>query len=264
MQLNRSWLGPVALLAGAAILVFGGLSRGDSAIATVGSMTGVTSTSINDADLQGQPECDFGGWSFGIKVDPVANGSYSGDGNTVTISNLRVAGGVMLFDWTATTPLSGVYVKASDGGILYTYDPPQLSDTGVKSAKNSISHINFCWNPPAATTTTTSTTVAPAAPPGPPIVENPVMPQDTPTSTTTPAAAPPALGAPALPVPAPSASVSSTSLPAAGVSTAATAPRGGLPTTGAFVAVSVVIGVALLAAGAVLLARSNRVAPPPA
>ncbi|MCH8558431.1 MAG: hypothetical protein LAT84_11425 [Balneolia bacterium] len=67
----------------------------------------------------------------------------------VTITNYsnNYEGNNAGFDWSANYPISVVKVKAGTPSTLYTYDPATTSDTGVLSDRDSISHVNFCYNP---------------------------------------------------------------------------------------------------------------------
>ena len=59
----------------------------------------------------------------------------------------------MTFSFTSNIAVSAVFVKAGNGGILYTFDPPTTVGTDLASPKDSISHVSFCWNEDTTTTT---------------------------------------------------------------------------------------------------------------
>jgi LPXTG-motif cell wall-anchored protein len=102
---------------------------------------------------------------FKIDQQPVEGQTYSGNGLTVTITDITIVGQKqdkhMLVSFTTSIPVSAVYVKAANGGNLYTFNPPVSSASGLESPKDSISHLTFCWSDETTTTTaeeTTSTT----------------------------------------------------------------------------------------------------------
>jgi hypothetical protein len=91
-----------------------------------------------------------------LKVEPVASGTYTQDGLSVTVTVNPGA----TFDFTATGgQVLAVFVKGGPDGNLYDYrvpDPPGFnnSDTGLHSPINprngnfyGLSHISFCYDP---------------------------------------------------------------------------------------------------------------------
>lgn len=101
-------------------------------------------------------ECAAAGtYLYSYKIDGGANGTYTatfddGHFNDITIANSDGT----YFDWSATSPIGLVIVKASNAANLYSYDPQESADTGLHGALNpkngrpyAVSHLTFCWNP---------------------------------------------------------------------------------------------------------------------
>src|SRR3990172_11780513 len=93
-----------------------------------------------------------------LKIQPVADGTYSDGTLTVTIDVRDTAGGPV-FDWTSNIPIGTVFVKGGPNGNLYTYTPPFTSDTNLHAPVNpsngsyyGLSHISFCYSPDATIT----------------------------------------------------------------------------------------------------------------
>ena len=70
--------------------------------------------------------------------------------NAITIANSNAYN----FDWSATSSIGAVIVKASTTALVYNYSPQVLGDTNLYSPVNlknkkpyAISHVTFCWNP---------------------------------------------------------------------------------------------------------------------
>lgn len=112
-------------------------------------------------DDQPPAKCTDLGYDFGFRIsgDPLENGTYSvalgnvddenGGPLVVTILNSSVnydGTGFAGFDWESNIPIGAVKLKAGQPSTLYTYTPPTLSDEGLLSDRNSISHVNFCYN----------------------------------------------------------------------------------------------------------------------
>jgi len=100
---------------------------------------------------------------FGVKVEPVADGTYyftSADAtlqggqpedpyNFVTLSD--VSGGY--FDWSASLEIQAVIVKGGPDSNAFVYFPEQMSDTDLHAPVNpdtgqpyGLSHVTFCHN----------------------------------------------------------------------------------------------------------------------
>lgn len=104
------------------------------------------------SDLLGIPDLQE------LKVEPVADGTYSDGDLTVMI---EVQEGAKTFSWDqgdSSIIMQGVFVKGGPGGNLYEYYADGLlvsSDTGLHSpvGKNGryagLSHISFCYTPGA-------------------------------------------------------------------------------------------------------------------
>jgi len=142
-----------------------------------------TSSTTSTSIVSGNPDCgDLVDAAFEFRIE-VGNDlpdetTYTdpATGFAVTIFDVHVSGGTAFFSFESNIPVSAVFVKAGQGGILYTFDPPSTIGIDLASPKASISHISFCWNtpPPPTTTPTTPPTTTPTTPP-----------TTTPTSTTT-------------------------------------------------------------------------------
>jgi hypothetical protein len=144
-----------------------------------GAQAATTSTVI-----PGNPTCAAG--LTELKVEPVADGTFSDGTLTVTV-DVRDTPDGQVFDWTSNIGVDQVIAKGGPAGIVYTYDPEATGDTGLHAPENrsgnfaGLSHISFCYDVEAPTTTsTTTTTTAPTTTTTAPT-----------TSTTTPTTAPP-------------------------------------------------------------------------
>lgn len=117
-----------------------------------------------------------------LKVEPVADGTFTDGTLTVTIDVRDTADG-QVFDWTSNIGVDVVIVKGGNASNIYTYVPESLGDTGLHAPENrsgnfaGLSHISFCYDVGEEPTTTTTTTTTP--------------PTTTPPSTTTSTTAPP-------------------------------------------------------------------------
>jgi hypothetical protein len=108
-----------------------------------------------------------------LKVEPVADGTFTDGTLTVTIDVRDTADG-QVFDWTSNIGVDVVIVKGGNASNIYTYDPEATTDTGLHAPANrsgtfaGLSHISFCYDaePPTTEpppTTTPSTTEAPTS-----------------------------------------------------------------------------------------------------
>jgi hypothetical protein len=103
-----------------------------------------------------------------LKVEPVADGTFTDGTLTVTIDVRDTAAG-QVFDWTSNIGVDVVIVKGGNASNVYTYDPPAEStgDTGLHAPANrsgtfaGLSHISFCYDVGEEPTTTTTTTTMP-------------------------------------------------------------------------------------------------------
>jgi outer membrane biosynthesis protein TonB len=132
-----------------------------------------------------------------LKIEPVADGTYSDGTLSVTIHVYDTAEG-QVFDFTANMGVDGVYVKGGPDGNLYAYNPEEIADTGLHAPVNpenntyyGLSHISFCYdvepptNTPTDTATSTSTNTPTDTPTNTPTDTPTNTPTDTPTSTPT-------------------------------------------------------------------------------
>jgi LPXTG-motif cell wall-anchored protein len=128
-----------------------------------GASPSQTSPTPSSSVVEGEnPTCgELGDFAFEFKIDeqPVEGQTYKDPvtGIEITITNVD-DGNPMTFSFTSTIPVSAVFVKAGDGGILYTFDPPTTVGTDLASPKDSISHVSFCWNEVHETTSSAPTT----------------------------------------------------------------------------------------------------------
>ncbi|MGH9252549.1 MAG: hypothetical protein ACRD0W_23980 [Acidimicrobiales bacterium] len=167
--------GRAVLAAGLAGLISG------LAVAFAALLPSASATHVEPVQVSGNPTCsdlapDGVTWTE-LKVDPVADGTFSDGTLTVTIDVQSTADGPV-FDWTSNISVDSVFVKGGPGGNLYVYDPEATSDTGLHAPvnpKNStffgLSHISFCYDdgdeptpPPTPTPTPTPTATEPPPP----------------------------------------------------------------------------------------------------
>ena len=208
--------GLASIGAGAAILV-GALPGG------AGAAVERPSTHVDPTEVSGNVRCPEG--LTELKVEPVADGTFTDDTLTVTIDVRDTAEG-QVFDWTSNIGVDVVIVKGGPNSNVYTYDPESTGDTGLHAPEvpsgefAGLSHISFCYDEDQATTSTTA--------------------EET-TSTT---------------------AEETTSTTAEETSTTAVSPStttpGELPRTGSTVSPMLAVGAALLIGGGLLLAYARR------
>jgi LPXTG-motif cell wall-anchored protein len=226
----------------AGVLVLAGGFPG-SAGATAGQ-TPTTSTTV----VEGNPTCDdLGDFDFEFKIDsqPVEGMTYS-DPNSdfeVTITDV-VAGNPMTFSFESNIAVSAVFVKAGNGGILYTFDPPSTVGTDLASPKDSISHVSFCWNGGQSTTTTTEQGTTSTTEHGTTSTT-----QGTTTTTSKETTTTTVQGSTSTTVIQGQVTVPTTTT---------TQPGGGLPRTGSNTGPALLLGAALLAGGVALVVAARR------
>jgi hypothetical protein len=125
-----------------------------------------SATHVNPTQAPGNPSCPAG--TTTLKVEPVADGTFTDGTLTVTIDVRDTAAG-QVFDWTSNIGVDQVIAKGGNTANIYTYDPPAEStgDTGLHAPANAsgkfagLSHISFCYDggePPTTTPTTAPTT----------------------------------------------------------------------------------------------------------
>ena len=208
--------GLASIGAGAAILV-GALPGG------AGAAVERASTHVSPTEVPGNARCPEG--LTELKVEPVADGTFTDDTLTVTIDVRDTAEG-QVFDWTSNIGVDVVIVKGGPNSNVYTYDPESTGDTGLHAPEvpsgefAGLSHISFCYDEDQETTSTTA--------------------EET-TSTT---------------------AEETTSTTAEETSTTAVSPStttpGELPRTGSTVSPMLAVGAALLIGGGLLLAYARR------
>jgi hypothetical protein len=134
-----------------------------------------SATHVTPTLVAGNASCPAG--TTELKVEPVADGTFSDGTLTVTIDVRDTADG-QVFDWTSNIGVDVVIAKGGPNSNVYTYVGESTGDTGLHAPANAsgkfagLSHISFCYDVEAPTTTPPTTT--PTTPP-----------TTTPTSTTT-------------------------------------------------------------------------------
>ena len=128
-------------------------------------------THVTPTFVAGNPTCSvLTAGTTELKVEPVADGTFSDGTLTVTIDVRNTADG-QVFDWTSNIGVDSVFVKGGPNGNLYAYNPESTGDTGLHAPVNpnngkffGLSHISFCYDadgPPPTTTIPPSTTTDP-------------------------------------------------------------------------------------------------------
>jgi len=131
-----------------------------------------TATHVTPETVAGNPTCsDLVPGTTELKVEPVADGTFSDGTLTVTIDVRSTADG-QVFDWTSNIGVDAVFAKGGPNGNLYLYDPEATVDTGLHAPANrsgawaGLSHISFCYDVGDETTppTPTATSTPPPSP----------------------------------------------------------------------------------------------------
>jgi uncharacterized repeat protein (TIGR01451 family) len=117
--------------------------------------TPALATHVDPVEFGGNPTCStLAPGTIELKVDPVADGTYSDGTLTVTIDVGETPDG-QVFDFTSNIGLDAVFAKGANTGNLYKYDPPgpeATADTGLHAPVNAsgkfagLSHISFCYD----------------------------------------------------------------------------------------------------------------------
>ena len=118
-------------------------------LAVVAGPSGTTSaTDVTPTLISGNPDCDDSGVGELVKVEPVADGTFSVAGGSITIV---VDNGAKTFDWTSTVSIGLIIVKGGPNANEYVYVPASFGDTGLHAPTNpkngrfyGLSHISFC------------------------------------------------------------------------------------------------------------------------
>jgi hypothetical protein len=79
--------------------------------------------------IPGNPACD------GTKIDPVAAGTYALAGGGHIVITLG-AGNTFSFDTEGSATVSSITVKGGPNALLWTFDPPVESATGLHAPEN--------------------------------------------------------------------------------------------------------------------------------
>jgi hypothetical protein len=91
--------------------------------------TSVTATVTTTEAIAGNPTCD------GTKIDPVAAGSYALVGGGHIVITLT-AGSTFSFDTEGSALVSSIVVKGGPNALLWSFDPPVTSATGLHAQVN--------------------------------------------------------------------------------------------------------------------------------
>ena len=131
-------------------------------LVVVAGPSGTTSaTDVTPTLISGNPDCDASGVGELVRVDPVADGTFSVAGGSITIV---VDNGAKTFDWTSTVGIGLIIVKGGPNANEYVYVPASFGDTGLHAPLNpknnrfyGLSHISFCDPGESVTPTPTPT-----------------------------------------------------------------------------------------------------------
>ncbi|MCD4657410.1 MAG: choice-of-anchor D domain-containing protein [Planctomycetes bacterium] len=94
-----------------------------------------------------------GDYDYGYKIDRWnrnTDGTYQESGNSITITTTDyVRGDVIKFNWSSTSPLNVLVVKASTWYCVYFYDDGSYGDEGLYAPEfKGIGHVSFGWGMP--------------------------------------------------------------------------------------------------------------------
>ena len=111
--------------------------------------THVTPTFVEGNHTCSQLDSDFG---HEFKVEPVVTGTYDDPASdfSVDITVNDTPEGPTL-DFESNIGVDAAFVKGGDDGNLYSYSPPETSDTGLHAPLNpsgkwaGLSHVSFCF-----------------------------------------------------------------------------------------------------------------------
>jgi hypothetical protein len=131
--------------------------------AAVGLFTVLPASAEHVTPVQqpGNPSCPLG--TTTLKVEPVADGTFSDGTLTVTI-DVRDTSAGQVFDWTSNIGVDVVIAKGGPNANVYTYVGESTGDTGLHAPVGpsgkfaGLSHISFCYDVEAPTTTPPTTT----------------------------------------------------------------------------------------------------------
>jgi hypothetical protein len=119
----------ILTLALALALMFGVLAMFGGKPASAQEAGPPSGDDIQPEFVAGNPSCSsLGLGDFELKVEPVADGTYS-DGTLTVNVDVRDTTAGPVFDWTSDLGVDAVIVKGGPNANSYVYDPPQ-EDTG--------------------------------------------------------------------------------------------------------------------------------------
>ena len=145
----------ILTLALALALMFGVLAMFGGKPASAQEAGPPSGDDIQPEFVAGNPSCsslDLG--DFELKVEPVADGTYS-DGTLTVNVDVRDTTAGPVFDWTSDLGVDAVIVKGGPNADSYVYDPSQedTGDTDLHAPVNpsndkffGLSHISFCYD----------------------------------------------------------------------------------------------------------------------
>ena len=144
----------ILTLALALALMFGVLAMFGGKPASAQEAGPPSGDDIQPEFVAGNPSCSsLGLGDFELKVEPVADGTYS-DGTLTVNVDVRDTTAGPVFDWTSDLGVDAVIVKGGPNADSYVYDPPQedTGDTDLHAPVNpsndkffGLSHISFCY-----------------------------------------------------------------------------------------------------------------------
>jgi LPXTG-motif cell wall-anchored protein len=185
-----------ALVAAGVACLISGLTVAFATLLPSASATHVTPVQFSDNPTCADLAPEGVTWTE-LKVEPVADGTFSDGTLTVTVDVQDTANGPV-FDWTSNIGVDAVFVKGGPGGNLYLYDPEATADTDLHAPVNpkndkfyGLSHISFCYDagdettPPTETPTKTPTETPSETPTKTPTKTPTETPSETPTKTHT-------------------------------------------------------------------------------
>ncbi len=127
-----------------------------------------SATHVTPTLVPGNASCPAG--TTELKVEPVADGTFSDGTLTVTIDVRDTAAG-QVFDWTSNIGVDVVIAKGGPNSNVYTYVGESTGDTGLHAPANAsgkfagLSHISFCYDVEQPPTTAPPTTTPPTTTP---------------------------------------------------------------------------------------------------
>lgn len=147
--IRQRWSLPLTL-----ILILAALIAVPASATSHGDPGDPSGSGVQPVFLEGNLSDPCPAGSFELRVEPVADGTYSAGSFSVTIDVYNTPDGQQ-FDFSASGGAVGdVYVKGGPDTNWYEYDPLTTSDTMLHSPVNpsngkyyGLSHISFCYVP---------------------------------------------------------------------------------------------------------------------